>query len=217
MAASPQLVDPATSRKKLRRELTVWREHEVDYRRRGWILLRTDDLVVEVAFLTLIPMGSTNIPVVAPTIRLEYDNYDLWPPSLTFIDIFSGRPSESPLDKAWVDGPDGPRNVLIRNPVGKQFICFPGTREFHEHPDHDGDSWELYRGSGHGRLAVICDRIHSSLTALVAGVQIQMQTSLVYPGSGLSLEQARQMARQMREAYDARIAAQGEQRTNIGS
>lgn len=217
MAASPQLVDPAISRIKLGRELKAWSQHEVDYRRRGWILLRSDDLVVEVAFLTLIPMGNTHIPVVAPTIRLEYDNYDLWPPSLTFIDIFSGSPADSPLDKAWIDGPDGPRNVLIRNPAGKQFICFPGTREFHGHPDHDGDSWELYRANGHGRLAVLCDRVHSSLTALVAGVQIQMQTCLVYPGVDLPPEQARQMARQMRLAYDARVASQGEQRTDSRS
>lgn len=217
MAANPQLVDPAISRKKLRRELEAWRHQEVDYRKKGWILLRSNDLTVEVAFLTLIPMGNTHIPAVAPTIRLEYDNYDLWPPSLTFIDIFTGRPADSPLPAAWIDGPDGPRNVLIRDAHGKQFICFPGTREFHDHPDHDGDSWELYRAAGHGRLAVVCDRVYSTLTALIAGVQIQMQTSLVYPGSGLPLEQARQMSRQMREVYDGRVAAHGQQRPELDS
>lgn len=218
MADRPQLVNPAVSRAKLGRELSAWRKHEADYRRRGWILLSADDLVVEVAFLTLIPMGTSHVPVVVPTIRLEYDNYDLWPPSLTFIDVFTGHPTDSPLPNAWVDGPDGqPRNVLIKNSVGKQFICFPGTREFHKHPDHDGDVWELYRADGYGSLAVVCDRVHSTLTAFVAGVQIQMQPSLAYPGGGLLLDQARQMALQVRAAYDARVASEGERQPAGGA
>jgi hypothetical protein len=76
----------SVSRAKLKRELDAWQRNAVDYRRRGMVILRADDLVVEVAFFGLLPIGSAQLPVVAPTIRLEFDNYDLWPPSVQFID-----------------------------------------------------------------------------------------------------------------------------------
>lgn len=32
------------------------------------------------------------------------------------------------------------------------FLCLAGTREYHDHPGHSGDSWELHRVSGAGSL-----------------------------------------------------------------
>ncbi len=162
------------------------------------------------AFGALIPMGGTAVPIVLPVIRLNYDNYDLWPPSLTFVDLFSGEPMPCLVDKAWIDGPDGqPQNVLITNADGKQFLCLPGTREYHEHPDHDGDTWELYRADGHGALAVFCDRVHSTISAFVGGIQMNMQAGLLYPApGGVPLDQARQLALQARGVYEQRRLAQ---------
>lgn len=213
MAASPPfsiLVDPNVSRAKLTRELDAWSRNEADYRRKGWIILRADvaDLIVDVAFLALIPMGGTQVPIVVPSIRLDYRNYDLWPPSLTFIDPFTGRPAPSPLNEAWLPDQDGqPRNVLMTNAAGKQFLCFPGTREYHEHPDHDGDVWALYRDDRRGSVAVICDRVWSMMTSAVAGIQMQMQPVLLAPSPGLPLERAQDTARQARAAYDAQVTA----------
>lgn len=207
---SPLLVDPRVSRTKLARELEAWRRNEGDYRRKGWIMLRAslDELVVEVAFLALIPMGTSQIPVVVPAIRLDYVNYDLWPPSLTFIDVFSGQPASAPLPEAWLQAQDDQvRNVLMTNAAGKQFLCFPGTREYHEHPDHDGDVWPLYRNDRRGSVAVICDRVWSTMTSAVAGTQMQMQLVLVTPSPALPLVQAQESARQARAAYDAQVAA----------
>lgn len=32
------------------------------------------------------------------------------------------------------------------------FLCIAGVREYHDHPAHNGDHWELHRPSGAGRL-----------------------------------------------------------------
>jgi hypothetical protein len=217
VAASPQLVDPAVSQAKLKRELGAWARNESEYRRQGWILLSAEGLEVEVAFASLIPMGGAAVPVVLPVIHLSYENYDLWPPSLTFIDLFSREPMQCLVDAAWVEAPDGsPRNVLITNADGKQFLCFPGTREYHEHPDHDGDVWELYRAGGHGSLAVICERVHSTIGALVGGVQVNIQPGLLYPApGGPTPAQTRQLALQARSVYDQRRLAQASELDRI--
>lgn len=206
------VVDPNVSRTKLGRELEAWRRNDVDYRRKGWILLRADleELVVDIAFLALLPLSGNPVPIVAPAIRLGYDNYDLWPPTLTFIDVFTGRPARSPVS-AFMQTDDGQLRSILMERDGKQFLCLRGTREYHEHPDHDGDRWELYRGDKAGALAVICDRVSSSMTSLVAGAQFQMQVTLLTPSAGMPFEAARQAALQGRNAYDAQVDAYGAQ------
>jgi|NGEPerStandDraft_5_1074534.scaffolds.fasta_scaffold04659_2 hypothetical protein len=37
-------------------------------------------------------------------------------------------------------------------PESIPFLCLAGTREYHDHPGHSGDSWELHRTSGAGSL-----------------------------------------------------------------
>jgi hypothetical protein len=178
------------------------------------LLLRADleVLVVELAFLTLIPMGSTQVPIVLPTVRLTYENYDLWPPSLSFIDVFSGLSCSAPLTEALIEGPDGqPRNVLMRDEAGRPFLCLRGTREYHAHPDHSGDLWALYRREKRGAIAVISERVHATMTSLVAGVGMQIQPSLVTPSADLPLQQAQHAARQARARYDAQVVAQAGQ------
>jgi hypothetical protein len=40
------------------------------------------------------------------------------------------------------------------------FLCLAGVREYHDHPGHSGDSWELHRASGAGRLVRLLEVIH---------------------------------------------------------
>jgi hypothetical protein len=40
------------------------------------------------------------------------------------------------------------------------FLCIAGVREYHEHPGHSGDSWELHRSTGAGRLVRLLEVIH---------------------------------------------------------
>lgn len=171
--AETVLVDPEISRAKLQREVDAWRANEADYRGRGWLLVRHDDLTVELAFLGRIPLGAAQVPIILPTIRLEYENYDLWPPSMTFIDIFTGDSGDPQLSQAFLVTETGPRNILLRNADGKAFLCVPGTREFHDHPQHTGEPWALFRSRKMGALAVVAERVWQSMTQTIQGIGFQ--------------------------------------------
>jgi hypothetical protein len=201
----PQLVDPAISRAKLDAELESWREHANGYLQRGMLLLRAEGLEVDVAFAGCLPFGGAVLPVIAPTIRLNFDNYDLWAPSLRFIDFFTGRETPSPIP-ATIAAPDGSnRHLLIERSDGRQFLCVQGTREYHEHSDHDGDLWELHRGTGRGTLAAICEDVLATMTSTIAGVGFQMQVTLAMPNPQMPVTQALGAAQQMRANHDQAV------------
>lgn len=205
------LVDPAVSRAKLERELALWREQEQEYRAKGWLLLRADldELVVDVAFVAVVPLG-TLVPAVLPAVQFRYDDYDILPPSLRFIDVFSGRPMRAPVRQALHnDNPSEPtRNILMTNRRGQDFLCIRGTREYHEHSDHNGDLWLLYRRDGLSSLSVLCDRVASSMTSTVAGVQFQMQPALALAPAGMPLELAAQHQRGLLAAWNSQLEEQ---------
>jgi hypothetical protein len=179
------LVDPTISRAKLARELAQW-ETNLAARDRGWILLSHEEAgpTVEVAFLTRIAIstGGGPLPVVACAIRLLYDNYDLWPPSLTFIDAVSRQPMR-PHVRAFLGTPEGPRDVLIdAHPLtGQPFLCLPGIREYHNHPQHTGDDWLLHRSTGSGSLVNVCERVWRLMSRNVVGLNFSMQALPTWP------------------------------------
>jgi len=109
------LVDPAVTNQKFRQELDLWKEHS-DHQHRGWLLLDENDSVpsVEVAFLAGVAtsVGAGFLPIIVCTIRLTYENYDLWPPSLTFIDVFTRQPSR-PHARAFLSTPRVPVTCLL--------------------------------------------------------------------------------------------------------
>lgn len=125
------------------------------------------------------------LPVVTAAIALSYDNYDLWPPSLTFIDPLTGMPSTPPVAALERIDNGEVRNVLLGHPTTRQpFLCLPGLREYHEHPQHSGDDWLLHHNSGEGRLAVVCDRVWRRMARNVMGLQVSIQS---LPGLGTQL------------------------------
>lgn len=186
-APTPTLVPPEISRAKLAAELENWAANDQVYRRRGWILLdsNVDELRVDVGFISLAAVGDQQVPLFSAAVRLTYENYDLWPPSLTFIEPRSGNPAPPAVQAIErVDGGE-PRNALLLHPgSGRPFLCLPGLREYHSHPQHSGDDWLLHRAEGAGRLAVICDRIWRRMVLNVVGVQVQL---LSVPGMGTQL------------------------------
>jgi len=179
------LVDPEVTRRKFQTELELWRAHSL-HRDRGWLLLGQDEALpsAEIAFLAKVATstGPGPLPVVVCAIRLTYDNYDLWPPSLTFIDIFSRKPSR-PHVRAFVSTPEGPRDVLIDgHPTTNQpFLCLPGIREYHSHPQHSGDDWLLHRPAREGSLTNICERMWRLMTKNVVGLNVSVQALPVWP------------------------------------
>ncbi len=158
------LVDPAVTREKFEREVATFRAVEDDHRQRGCFLYRATFPEVVVLFAT---------PKVRPAMlvfgaRIDFSNYDLWAPSVQLVDPFTLAPyrlREAPtrLTRAMRVTPEGApqpafqaANLLIaHNEEDIPFVCMPGTREYHEHPAHTGDSWLLHRGLGEGTLAHI--------------------------------------------------------------
>jgi hypothetical protein len=81
--------------------------------------------------------------------RFDLHDYDLRAPSLDFRDpwtnellnfdtMFRGLEFEKTRGAHQVLLPDHPT-------THKPFLCLRGIREYHEHPQHTGDDWFLYR------------------------------------------------------------------------
>lgn len=88
-APAPELlVDRAVSRAKFERELADYRRMDGDYIRRGWLMVRAEfpKIIVLFAAPQLKPSG------VVLGVRLDFTNYDLWPPSVTFVHPFTLEP-----------------------------------------------------------------------------------------------------------------------------
>jgi hypothetical protein len=168
-----QVVDPAVSLRKFEREVAEYRSLEDEYRSRGWILVKADfpEVLVLLAAPRLKP-----IPVVTG-VRLDYSDYDLRPPSVKLVDPFTGEPykasalptnmlraveQEAPFGGAFpgVALPLGAQAKFVTHqplmqaygPEEEPFLCLAGVREYHDHPGHSGDAWELHRPQGAGRL-----------------------------------------------------------------
>lgn len=171
------LVDSEVSHRKFERELELWRDQEDAYRRRGWLMLGQGELTVDIGFLARVPLAGGSLPAMTACVRVEFTNFDLWAPSVEFIEPFTSEYA-APLVQALVDSDEGPRELVVQSHpgTGRPFFCVPGVRQYHEHPQHSGDSWLLHRQTGEGSLATICDRLWRAMARNVLGVQLNVQT-----------------------------------------
>jgi hypothetical protein len=217
------VVDPEVTRRKLERELELWRENAATYRRRGWILLERRDLEVDVGFLGRLPVGAQPIPAMTACVRIDFTNFDVEPPSVEFINPCTGDFTPPPV-QALVDTEEGPRDLVVQShpDTNRPFFCVPGVRQYHAHPQHSGDDWLLHRNAGEGSLATICDRIWRAMARNLLGVHVEVQT---LPGQ-LQLQlrlasapgeivpqlwdQAEEQNRQAARAQSGLVVAQGE-------
>lgn len=99
--------------------------------------------------------------IVAVCVGVDYINFDIEPPSITFLDPVTREPSLPFAPPAQVDALGEVRNLLINHPkLGRPFWCLAGNLEYHEHPQHDGDLWLAEPRATHlGDLSVIADRL----------------------------------------------------------
>lgn len=164
-----QYADVAVSQRKFDREIAEFRHLEHEYRQRGWLLVQAEFPRVVVILVT----PKTKPAAVVMGVSFDYANYDSAPPSVKLVHPFSGEPfkaSELPtqLMRALPDqqislpgmAEGAPQLTMqTQQPLMQAntaeeipFLCLPGVREYHEHPAHTGDIWELHRPSGAGRL-----------------------------------------------------------------
>lgn len=201
MNSDLQLADPAVSRAKFEREVDEFRQLASDYARRGWLLVEAEfpHVFVVMAAPQLKP------PPVVTGVLFDYTNYDLQPPSIRLADPFSREPYKAdelptallrqietdgmPFGLAMPPGVATPR-VIQQQPLMQAyeagdlpFLCIAGVREYHEHPAHSGDRWELHRRAGAGKLVRILEVIDTYGIRPVNGYGV----NLVPHVSGLTL------------------------------
>ena len=190
-----QYVDPAVSRAKFDREITDYLSIEGDYRARGWFLVKANWPLVVVVLAS----NKTKPPAIVTTVQFDYTNYDAEPPSVRLIDPFSGRcllskelptrlPRMIPGPELPIPGPRGAKAQLntaqelmqAHSPDDLPFLCIPGVKEYHDHPGHSGDAWEMHRSAGEGRLVRLLEVISKYGLEPVKGFHVNLVPQVAF-------------------------------------
>jgi len=168
-------VEPRVSRAKYDQELSRLHEQRATLEARGIFALGSSaypyiDLFfaprhpVRVAVPTQQTGGGLVLPQVtlfavevpslaARPFRAHFDlsDYDLRPPSLEFQDPWTGELLQYPTMFRALEFEQQRKAHLVllddHPDTHRPFLCLRGIREYHEHPQHSGDDWMLYRGS----------------------------------------------------------------------
>lgn len=164
-------------------------------REHGVLLLDVTAPTVLVSFATpqLRPAG------IVVTALFDYTDYDLQAPSVAFVDTFTGErlkleqmytqmvrgiPQSLPIAAGppGVGGSPMQPSVLVPQPLIQQhdggwpFLCLPGVREYHSHPGHSGDPWELHRTTGAGGLVRLVETIRKYAIEPIPDWAVQLVT-----------------------------------------
>jgi hypothetical protein len=170
-----QVVDPQVSRDKYAVEIMLFRQNYSHYRTRGILLLEEAFPNVRLAFCSV---KVRPYPVLF-AVCINFTNYDLDPPSVSFIDAFSYSPilitqlpHQFPRKISQIQNQLNLQPLVIAQADNIPFFCIPGVREYHHHPAHTGDSWLLHRGiAGEGTLGFLIEKLHQYGVSAVNGLQ----------------------------------------------
>jgi hypothetical protein len=167
-------IDPTVSRLKFEREIKRLADQRDQLQARGIFLLGSPAYpVVELLYVPqrplkvaipnpqpttiVLPQGTTSLAVAeitnlsarAFTARFDLTDYDIRAPSLEFRDPQTDSPLAYGTMLRAIEYEKGreAHNVLLDDhpTTHKPFLCLRGFREYHEHPQHSGDDWLLYR------------------------------------------------------------------------
>ena len=187
----PQFADPAVSRKKFNREVAEFKAQAVDYRRRGWYLVHAKFPEA----LVILASAKTQPVAILCGVLFDYSNYDAVAPSVRLVNPLTGEPykgadlptqlmrrmptSDAPV---VVQGQvQGQVQVQMQQPLMQShgsddipFLCIAGVREYHEHPAHSGDHWELHRQAGAGNLTRLVEVVSKYGLEPIVGFNVQM-------------------------------------------
>lgn len=114
--------------------------------------------------------------------RFDLTDYNLRAPSLIFTDPWTGSilSYDSMFRALEYEKSRGAHVVLLGDhPVThKPFLCMRGIREYHEHPQHTGDDWLLYKDDLSiftivmSVWRVTIDLIHPQIRPAPGGIQV---------------------------------------------
>lgn len=191
------VVDPAVSRAKFYREIRAFRRLATEYRKRGWFL-------ADASFpRVLVVMAAPQLkpPAVVVGVLLDYTDYDLRPPSVRLVDPFTAEPyrakdlpvqlfRQAPNDSVRLEIVGAPGGgpvpkLITRQPLMQSygadeipFLCLAGVREYHDHPGHSGDAWELHRAAGAGRLVRLLDIVDRYGVRPLSGYNLELEPKI---------------------------------------
>lgn len=186
-----QYTDVEVSRAKFDREIVEFRDLADQYLKRGWLLARAEFPRV----LVLLAAPQVKPAPIVVGVSFDYTNYDAAAPSVRLVQPFSEEPYKfaelpTPLMRALPDQqvalPGMAENLPQLNIQQQQplmqahgpneipFLCLAGVREYHEHPAHSGDVWELHRATGAGRLVRLLDVISRYGIEPITGFGVQL-------------------------------------------
>jgi Predicted metal binding domain len=199
-------VDPNVNRLKYDRELARLHEQRLDLDQRGIFVLGSTSFphidliyvgrhrlraVIPVSqqgglFLPAGARAAIEVPgLSASAFKAHFDlsNYDLAAPGLEFRDPWTDAllPYNGMFRALQFDEHRKGQIVLLDDhPIThKPFLCLRGIREYHEHPQHSGDEWLLYRSSVNmfsivmALWRVAIDIVHPTLIIQENGAQVQ--------------------------------------------
>ena len=193
--AEAQFVDAAVSRRKFNREVEEFREQGEHYRRRGWYLVHARFPEV----LVILATAKTQPIAILCGVLFDYSNYDAVAPSVRLVHPTTSEPykfSELPTQlMRRVPAADAPvvvpaqvqLQMLVQQPLMQArgpneipFLCIAGVREYHEHPAHSGDHWELHRRVGAGNLTRLVETVSKYGLEPIAGFSVQMIPKVLF-------------------------------------
>lgn len=199
-------VDPEVNRVKYDREVARLQEQRLELDRRGIILLGSTSYPnIDLLFVsrhrlrTVIPVtqqGSLFLPVgsrvaveipglSASAFKAHFDlsNYDIEAPSLEFRDPWTDSPLQyNTMFRALQFDQHRKGHIVLLDDhpsTHRPFLCLRGIREYHDHPQHSGDEWLLYRESinmfsiAMSVWRVSIDLVHPVLIIQENGAQVQ--------------------------------------------
>jgi hypothetical protein len=180
-----QFVDPAVTEVKFSKEIEEFKANENGFRKKGIICAQIGRFTIDLLF----GVPHLTPAAVAFAITIDYSNWDVEPPSVIFIDPFSGRFLQREEIKVNLWQVPDKSAVSIQNnqllgvldllqPQGGDnmypFVCIPGVKEYHQHAAHSGDSWMLYRSRGEGKLCVLIDQLYRHSIPYIAAYQLHI-------------------------------------------
>jgi hypothetical protein len=149
------VIDLDVARRKFDREARSLEESRAALRERGIFIEEMEFPHIHALFSLPFALGR----MVVFGARLGFEEYNLLPPSVLFVDPLSRRPllrNELAVPGSIAGDLVSSAIVAAHPDTGFPFVCLRGFREYHTHPQHTDDPWEQYRYDGTTGTAYYC-------------------------------------------------------------
>lgn len=167
-----QVIDPSVSKQKFEEELQKFKS-STHLRKMGVLLVEANYPDIVLNFFA----AQVNPVVLRFTAVFNFENYDLEPISIRFINIFTGEPNNQPIGLFYKNEQGQPGDFWQKHDGQAAFVCMPGVREYHHHPFHTGDDWLSHRGKGgEGTLGYLIEKLYQ--TGIVPYDQFQFNVNI---------------------------------------